>query len=58
MEITIKIVKKHQKQYDYDYFEVQEKGTNHKFIGMKEDVLAKTEQFLDALREEKQDDTR
>ena len=52
MQITLSITKRHQKQYDYDFYEVQEQGSKRKFIGMKEDVLAKAEQLLEAMKGE------
>ena len=52
MKIALDITKKHQKQYNYDYYEVQEQGSNSKFIGTKEDMFAELEKFLDALKEE------
>jgi len=52
MQITLSIIKRHQQQYDYDFYEVQEQGSKRKFIGMKEDVLAKAEQLLEAMKGE------
>ena len=52
MQITLSIIKRRQKQYGYDFYEVQEQGSKRKFIGMKEDVLAKAEQLLEAMKGE------
>lgn len=56
MQITLSIIKRHQKQYDYDFYEVQEQGSKRKFIGTKEDVLAEAEKLLDAMKGEEHED--
>ena len=56
MELTLTITKRHQKQYDYDFYEVQEQGSRRKFIGMKEDVLAEAEKLLEAMKGEENED--
>ena len=56
MELTLTITKRHQKQYDYDFYEVQEQGSKRKFIGMKEDVLAEAEKLLEAMKGEENED--
>lgn len=51
-ELKLNIQKKHQKQYDYDYYLVQFNGADFRLNGMKEDIIARLADDLEHMKGE------
>lgn len=54
MKLELTITKKHQKQYDYDYYVVQFNGADFRLNGMKEDIIARLADDLEHLKTEEE----